>query len=556
MEMNALTKVLESFFNAGESRAPVVLHAAETAPKFSGRVAALASISSCISDAFIVEQIARVLHDEAGSPVLLLELETGAGPAALSDWSRVRAGLNGEFGFADQVMTVKADLQTLSLRVTPDPAETGEVRTLLTHCRHHFQYVLLRIGADVPPGPWMEFLNHSDLAFVLFTPAASDLYALHLLLRESRTLATNHRACLKPVLCLSADERVENFDGLVREIGGPVHGFVRESLGSDQNFRADVRRLAREIGRRRVGLALSSGAARGLAHIGVIQVLEENGIEVDIVAGCSMGAYVGAVWASGRDGAEMERLAREVEGRWKWWKLIDPFLLPRRGFMRGERVKQRLEKTIGRVQFSDLVRPLRIVVTHLHTLERVIFAGGEVAAAVHASSAIPGLCAPVRIGGETYIDGGVAEPLPVEVLREMGIERIIAVNTIPTPAYLRCRWERDRELAAASTRTFNPLRVLLNSLNFFAPGNIFSNVLRSVDGAQMRVAEQACRDADVVLRPLCFDSRWHDFQHPGKYIALGREAALQHLDEIKTLVQRKDTAHEHATAHHALANAA
>lgn len=556
MEMNTLTKVLESFFKAGESRDSFALRPAEAAPKYAGRVAALASVSSRISDAFIVEQIARVLHEESGSPVLLLELETGSGRAALSDWGRVRAGLNGEFGFADQVMTVKAGLQTLTLRVTPDPAETGDVRTLLTHCRRHFQYVLLRIGADVPPGPWMEFLNHSDLAFVLFTPAASDLYALHLLLRDARTLATTHSASPKPVLCLPVDERVENFDGLVREIGGPVHGFVRESLGSDQNFRADVRRLAREIGRRRVGLALSSGAARGLAHIGVIQVLEENGLEVDIVAGCSMGAYVGAVWASGRDGAEMERLAREVEGRWNWWKLIDPYLVPRRGFMRGERVKHRLQKTIGRAHFSDLVRPFRVVATHLHTLERMVFSSGEVAAAVHASSAIPGLCAPVRIDGETYIDGGIAEPLPVEVLREMGIERIIAVNTIPTPAYLRCRWERERELAEASRRRINPFRALLNSINFFAPGNIFSNMLRSVDGAQMRVAEQACRDADVVLRPLCFDSRWHDFQHPGKYIALGREAALQHLDEIKSLVQRKDTAHEHAPAHHALANAA
>ena len=551
MDMNALTKVLESFFKPAEPRAPVPMVMAEHPPKFAGRVAALASISSRISDAFMVEQIARVLHGETGSPVLVVELEADEGRAALADWGRVRAGLNGEFGFADQVLTVESGLQTLSLRVTRDPVELAGVGALLTHCRRHFQYVLLRIGAEIPSGPWLEFLNHSDLAFVLFTPDATDLYSLHLLLRESR--AKGDGPTIKPVLCLSADERVENMDELVREIGAPVHGFVRESSFNDRNFRADVRRLAREIGRRRVGLALSSGAARGLAHIGVIQVLEENGIEVDIVAGCSMGAYVGAVWASGRDGAEMERLAREVEGRWRWLNLIDPFLVPRRGFMRGERIKHRLQKTIGHAHFSDLVRPLRVVATHLQTLERVVFASGEVASSVHASSAIPGICAPVRINGETYIDGGIAEPLPVEVLRELGIERIIAVNTIPTPAYLRCRWERERELAGMSTRRTNPFRAFLNVFNFFAPGNIFSNMLRSIDGAQMRVAEQACRHADVVLRPLCFDARWHDFQHPGKYIALGREAAIQHLDEIKSLVQRKDPAHEHEPAHHELA---
>src|SRR5213594_3911668 len=86
--------------------------------------------------------------------------------------------------------------------------------------------------------------------------------------------------------------------------------------------------VEREKGRYRVGLALSSGGAKGLAHIGVIQVLEENGIKVDIIAGCSMGAYVAAVWACGYDGYFMEKLAREVEGRWGLWKLLDPVIPP------------------------------------------------------------------------------------------------------------------------------------------------------------------------------------------------------------------------------------
>src|SRR6185436_5984684 len=191
---------------------------------------------------------------------------------------------------------------------------------------------------------------------------------------------------------------------------------------ADENFHADIRRLAREIGRCRVGLALSSGGARSLAHIGVIQVLEENGIEFDVIAGCSMGAYIGAVWAFGYDGLRMERLAREVENRWGVLQLIDPFILPRQGFLRGEKVKRRLKQSIGDAHFSELVRPLRIVATNLATLERTVFSNGEVAEAVHASSAIPGACIPVNIEGESYIDGGIADPLPVDVLEEMGIE--------------------------------------------------------------------------------------------------------------------------------------
>lgn len=233
--------------------------------------------------------------------------------------------------------------------------------------------------------------------------------------------------------------------GLGDELQGFIHGCPKAITAQglrrwpDRDFNADIRRLAREVGHRRVGLALSSGGARGFAHIGVIQVLEENGIEVDVVAGCSMGSYIGAVWAAGYDGVAMERQARELEHRWGLFDLIDPFILPRQGFLRGEKVKQRLKRAIGDVHFSELVRPLRIVATHLACLDRVVFSSGEVAAAVHASSAIPGACVPVEVDGELYIDGGIADPLPVDVLQEMGIERIIAINTIPTPAYLRDR---------------------------------------------------------------------------------------------------------------------
>jgi NTE family protein len=343
-------------------------------------------------------------------------------------------------------------------------------------------------------------------------------------------------------------------------MGDAVHGFVHgcpspaaaEGLRHwpDRDFNAGLRRLAREVGHRRVGLALSSGGARGLAHIGVIQVLEENGIEVDVVAGCSMGSYIGAVWCFGHDGVAMERLAREVEHRWGMLELIDPFILPRQGFLRGEKVKRRLKRAISDVHFSELVRPLRIVATDLGTLGRYVFSHGEVAEAVHASSAIPGACIPVTIDGELYIDGGIADPLPVDVLEEMGIERIIAINTIPTPAYLRARQELERERALRLGRRANKLKLLINRyLNYFAPGNVLDTILRSFNGAQMRVAEYSCLSADLVIRPLSFDGRWHDFRRPGKYIAIGRREAEEHLDEIKALVRRKEPTDETSTTH-------
>ncbi|MBI3875900.1 MAG: patatin-like phospholipase family protein [Verrucomicrobia bacterium] len=306
----------------------------------------------------------------------------------------------------------------------------------------------------------------------------------------------------------------------------------------------------------RLGLALSSGGAKGLAHIGVIQVLEENGIEVDVVSGCSMGAYIAAIWAFGYDGQHLERLARELEGRWGLLHLIDPVIPPRRGFIRGVAVKNRLKKSIGDAQFSDLKHPLRVVATDLNTLQHVVFSSGEVASAVHASIAIPGLCVPVRIGGETYFDGGITDPMPADVLREMNVERVIAVNTIPTPAYMQCCLEWEREQRALRRRRFIVWKLLRRYFNYFARGNILSNLLNSFYGAQMSVAEAGCRCADLVLRPLACDAYWHDFTHPGKYIALGRRVAEEHLDEIKALIGRKDSSYEPNAALNSMAVAA
>ncbi len=323
--------------------------------------------------------------------------------------------------------------------------------------------------------------------------------------------------------------------------------------GESDEGKSDTGFLISKISPRppRLALALSSGGAKGLAHIGVIQVLEENGLHIDAIAGSSMGAYVGAVWAFGHGGAAMEKFAREVEGRWGFVRLLDPVLVPRSGFLHGEKTRRRLKEAIGEASFSDLPRPLRVVATNLNTLERVVFSSGEVALAVQASSAIPGLCAPVRIGDEYYFDGGVADPLPVDVAREMGAEIVVAVNVIPTPAYLRCRLEFEREQLLSRNQQLNGLKKFLRrSVDALAAANVFAVMHRTLLGAQIRVAEQACKHADLVLRPLSFDGRWHDFHHPAKYIALGRRIAEEHLDEIKAVIRRKT--YEHVTTYHAL----
>ena len=125
---------------------------------------------------------------------------------------------------------------------------------------------------------------------------------------------------------------------------------------------------------------------------------------------------------------------------------------------------------------------------------------------------------------------------------------------MPAGAYLRARLELEREREARRGKKTNQLKTFINRyLNYFAPGNVLDTILRSFNGAQMQVAEHACQFADVVLRPLSFDGRWHDFRRPGKYIAIGRREAEQHLDEVKALVNRKEPIYD---AHSALLSVA
>jgi NTE family protein len=257
-----------------------------------------------------------------------------------------------------------------------------------------------------------------------------------------------------------------------------------------------------------------------------------------------MGAYIGSIWSYGLDGGKLEKIAREVEGRWGLLRLVDPVIPPRRGFLRTRRAIGRLRRSIGEAHFSDLIRPLRVLATRLDTLERVVFSSGDVASAVEASIAIPGVCVPVTLDGETYIDGGIADPLPVDVLMEMGIERIIAVNVIPTPEQIRYWLDCQRELNGREPQPSAFGRFLHKHFDYGAHGNILDTMMCAINGAQTRVAEASARAADVVLRPLACDAVWHDFTRPQKYIALGRATAEAHLPELLRLA--KSASYENA----------
>ncbi len=510
-----------------------------------GRIVTLLVASRRIPESFLADQLAAAVRGETASRILLVHLGASDAGVSLKTWSSHRAAWQDDFALAGQVRAMPAGYGKLSLAVSNEPLERNHLAGFIGHCGLHFGIVLLQVDADLPARLLVECLSRSELSMVFLNPDSDSRARFSQLSRDTREVNRVTSPSLKPVLCIegesvphevaaqtSRDLAVTNL-ALLRGMQTPPQP---DRLSPE--FGSDLRRLAREIGRCRVGLALSAGAAKGLAHVGVLQVLEENGIEVDMVAGTSMGAYVGSLWAFGHSVSFLEEKARELERPGNLWSLIDPVLPPRQGFMRGEGVKRRLMRSIGDVQFAGLARPFRVVATNLETLERSVFSAGEVATAVHASCAIPGACVPVELNGELYIDGGVSDPVPVDVLREAGIEKVIAVNVIPTPAVLRCSREKAREQAEVNARGWSPLRYLNHQMNYFADGNILDIIQRSILGAQIRNAEEACRAADVVLRPVACDAFWHDFKSASRYLALGRRVTVEQLDGIRALVRR------------------
>jgi len=177
------------------------------------------------------------------------------------------------------------------------------------------------------------------------------------------------------------------------------------------------------MSRKRVGLALGGGGARGMAHVGVIRVLEREGIPVDCIAGTSAGSLAGAAYAAGIRGQGLLEIALHLR-----WRDIARPVWPRQGFVSFAQLEAYLVKAVGDLTFADLALPYAAVAADLATGEQVILTEGRVAPAVRASCSVPGIVTPVEVGGRLLIDGGVVNNLPISVVRGLGADVVIAVG--------------------------------------------------------------------------------------------------------------------------------
>ncbi len=250
----------------------------------------------------------------------------------------------------------------------------------------------------------------------------------------------------------------------------------------------------------RIGLALGGGAARGFAHIGVIQVLEEHGIMPDLVVGTSAGSLVAALYASGKNGVELARLAESMdEGAITDWSF------PLRGLIRGEALARYVRTQTGGRPIEQMAIPLGIVATQLADGQGVMFRQGDLGQAVRASSAVPAVFQPVDISGKLYVDGGLVAPVPVRYARQMGAEVILAID-ISSPPNPQVK--------------IDPFSLLMQTVAIMG---------RSINSLELR-------EAELVLRPDLSGVASSDFTARRQAIAAGRSAALAALPRIKAVV--------------------
>ncbi len=255
-------------------------------------------------------------------------------------------------------------------------------------------------------------------------------------------------------------------------------------------------------GRKRVGVALGGGVARGIAHIGVLAVLEESGIPIDYVSGTSVGAVIAANYCAGLTPRELLERARKMS----WFQIARP-VWPKRGFVSFDKLGDWMVRNIGDLEFKDLKVPCVVVATDLEAGVPVKLMCGKVAQAVQASCSVPGVVTPVLVEGRWLCEGGVTDMLPVDAAREIGSEYVIGVDVF----------------AHAMRKRLGPIGYGFEALEIM-----------------LERTGQGVQEADCLIAPALAGKTYLRFSKYAELYELGRQAALGKVEEIRKAVGNFD----------------
>ena len=327
-----------------------------------------------------------------------------------------------------------------------------------------------------------------------------------------------------------------------------------------------------------IGLTLSSGVARGLVHIGVLKALEEESIPIDLISGTSAGALIGALYASERKVSILEELALGIDWR-KMARLADPNpILLRKGLIQGQKITSFLAPLIGDVEFKDLPIPLSVVAADVQSMEQVVINEGPVLEAVRASISLPAIFTPVKWKNRFLIDGGVLNPMPADIARNMGAEIVIAVNAlnfkgqeeetkpsrrenqpppIPHPEAAHLATIRRKIVSLVqenkdASRIIDRISEIATSKIHAASGKLdpqtpsmFHTLLQSIHAMEYEIVRLSATSADIVISPDVSHIGTFEFFRGEEAIEQGYKATMVALPQIKQLIHLRSSSQQH-----------
>jgi len=418
-----------------------------------------------------------------------------------------------------------------------------EILSLLVNDYH---YILLDLPAAMDRAI-ISMLNQSDLIHILSSPDPVDLKRTNNLINRLKKDYNFDPQKIKTIINeykLSKINYSQQLDILGQDIFATIPKIefaAAERLVIDDpdcEYSKSVRRIARQVADCLVGLVLGVGVAYGFCHIGVLRVIEEEDIPVDVIAGSSIGALIASLWAIGKNSREILEITREFKEPKHIWGLID-VTFPRLGFIKGNKLYRFLRRHFGDKTFYDVKLPLKIIASDVRRKEPKILDKGLLVDAIMASCSMPGVFAPFKFKEEMLFDGGVTNPLPTEPLLKMGVRKIIAVNVTPSREDILKQlaklknsppYESDRD--AREKKPFGPLGRLKNIFNL----NILDFIFSSVEVLQSEVARREGELADIVLHPDTTGLFWLELHKADEFARRGEEETRKNLDKIRQLV--------------------
>jgi len=458
----------------------------------------------------------RRLRIEGGYPVLDL---------SSTDTARIIKGF---------ILKDKLGIDLIPISYNPqDELWARRLADALNFLVNDYHYIILDLPSEMDRNIF-DVLNQSDLIHILTSPEEVDLKRTSHLIGRLKADFNFQEDKIKVIINeykasrLTYEEQIGLLNHSIFATLPRIEFKASDKMVLDEpdaEYAKAIRRIARRVGDCSVGLALGVGIAYGFCHIGILKVIEEEKIPIDVISGSSVGALIAGLWVTGRRSDEiLEIITQEFKEPKYIWGLVDltfPFL----GFIKGNKLYRFLKKYLGSKTFYDVKLPLKIMASDVKRKEPITLEKGLLADAIMASCTMPGVFMPFRFKQSLLFDGGVISPLPTEPLFKMGVKKIIAVNVTPSREDVLKQYEKIKEDKVPGSYYQKKVKT-----------NILDIIFSSVEILQSEVAEKEGQLADIVLHPDTSGMYWLQLHRAREFAGRGEEEARRNLDKIRQVI--------------------